>query len=1152
MSDRYGSIAIEPTAPGTSPPTEAPPLPHRRKAPEKGHKNSRKSLFIALVVFFIISGYFLTATYFLPWAIQKYLPQFIVNQSGIHLTIEKVDLNPLNFQLTLRKITADTAVPSTPSPLLKIDSLFIDLDFTSLIRNSFTCDKLVIDNLALNLIRYKDKSYNLPILSFFSGTQKHGQIIDFASLPFLFSLNNIDINNSQIYFEDQVTDKTHEIEELQLAIPTLSNFSFQSENYITPHFSAVINGSPITLSGKAVQLDDNQGFQTKLSCSIQSLNLVPYFSYLPASFPLTMTQGQADTSLEISFAPNRKQGDRLRIDIKMNASDLTFGGKKESLEITIPALTLDAVVMPMAKKFHVNDIITKKIRVSATEEFTASVLHALFFPRTDRTNNKSPTISIDRFLTDQATVIFRSTDSARKSIRSQWNELQVSIKNFDPQKTSGTIHISGEHAGDMGSFSWQGDVTQTGSIQGKLLLNDFSATTFIQQIAPESRDTVAGVASFSGDLSFHSTKEEQLSYTFAGGILQFQNLKISHKKSPWFKAESVRLTRINNSDNTLNLGDIFLKGASLNLTSEKLPPLFTRLLTEPEHPLIMGIDFSGDIQLKRTAKQDQPLKIRSVTFQATRLNNRATTENFAFSGKIPPKGIIKARGILNLTPSRIQAKLAFSDLESENFTAFSRGWPLLATSKMSLHGKGVYRFPDSSFQGNLRLSDTLLQNSGKTTLVSWDTAEFNNVTCHFTPFSLQAESLLLNTPQFQWTRSDLSPFQHIQKGLRTLSTNASSDKENPLAVDIKKINFRDATVHFTDKRLFPAWSGTFKGLEGWINDVNTTGNNLSSFAIRGFLDESPLTFSGSTALFNPKVEGHAKMTLSDFPLKNFARQFETAPIDPVTAELDLNLTMTETVSQFHSESELLLKKLYARSTNSTTALALAVMKDKSDSFSMKVVIDLGSKSLLQQGLASFQTTVIKASYAPLLLDRRFKDLQDKGFISFLPGSNKLEAAARSILSRYGDLLKEHPGLGLLITGMADGRKDRDILKKEKENIEQQRVDGINKVKLAEHRQKQLKLAAIQPSNTIKEENISKEELSDFTPVPPNPVHISDRDLLELAQERSLIVHDFLIHSLNIAPERLSTKNKVLVRENPSATGSSIEIKAVMVKTNRPN
>ena len=1151
MSDRYGSIAIEPDSPAAPSRDTSKPAPHRPKQKKQTSKSNSKPLFISLIIFFLVSTYFLVAIYLIPLAIQKYLPQYVRNQTGIELSINSVELNPFNFQLTFEKINADTPLSSTPGSLLQINSLFIDLDFTSLIRNSLTCDTLVIDALELNLIRYKDKSYNLPILSFFSGTRQHGQIIDFASLPFLFSLNNIAINNSEIFFEDQVTNKTHEIEELQLAIPTLSNFSFQSKNYITPHFSAVINGSPIQLSGEAVQLDNNQGFQTKLSCSIQSLNLVPYFSYLPAAFPLTMTRGQADTSLEISFAPNKEQGDRLRIDIKMNATDLEFGGKSETLQISVPSLSLDAVITPMEKRFHIKDIITKKMQISSTRELSASALHTVFFPGRDTGKNngtgKPLAISIDRFLTDQGTVIFHSTNSSGKDIRSQWNDLQISIKDFNPENSSGTIHISGDHGGDRGSFSWQGDVGKSGEIRGKLLLNDFSAATFVRQLSPDTSDTITGLADFSGDLSFHSTKHNQLSYSFDGAVLQFQHLQISQKKRTWFRADSVRFNRISSSDNILNLGDIFLKGAELSLDSTTLPPLFNRLLTEKGHPLIRGIDYSGTVQIRSGTTQEKPLQIRTVLFQANRLNSRATTENFVFSGVLPEKGIVKARGILNLSPTRIQAKIAFSDVTTKALTPFISDWPLLARSDTTLHGKGVYRFPEPSFQGDLRLSQTTLKDSSNTTLLSWKTAELNTVTCHFNPLSLQADSLFIDSPQLQWIRTERSPFQDIQRGIRSLFQKSSSEPDNLFPVEIKKTAFRNGTVDILDKRLFPVWSGTLTSLEGKAGRLDSTDTGLSPFSLKGSLGDSSLNFSGSVTLFNPKVEGHAGMTLSGFPLKSFSRQLETAPVDPVLAEIDLKMNMKETVSQFNSVSDIRIQNLHARSSNSSTAMALAFLQDKNNSFSMKVTIDLSSQSLLKQGVAAFQTTVIKASYAPLLLDRRFKDLQDKGFISFAPGSHKLNASARAILGRYAELLREHPGLGLLITGMADKKHDVAILKKEQEALERQRVDKINTIKRAEYRRKQQALAAVKPGNTIKEENIDKKELDDFTPVLPDPVQISNETLLELARQRSLIINDFFTHSLNIAPKHLSITSRVLQRENPAANGADIDIRTVVEK-----
>jgi Domain of Unknown Function (DUF748) len=1143
MSDHYGSIAINADT-SASPSKKKEKPAHKRPAPSKKSKGKSNRPFIfALLAFLLIASYFLTGIYLVPLAIKKYLPQYIHNKSGLTLAIESVQLNPINFQLTLKQLTADLPESSTSDPLLQIQSLFIDLDLTSIIRNTFTCDKLTIEELQLNLIRYKDQLYNIPALSRFTDTQDQGEIINFARLPFLFSLNNIDINKSRILFEDQVADKTHVIEKLQLAIPTLSNFSFQSKNYIQPHFSAIINGSPIQLSGEAVQLTDNQGFQTKLSCSIQSLDLVPYFSYLPSTFPLTMSKGQADTTLQISFAPNKRQGGRLSIDINMNANDIEMSGKNDDLQITIPAMKLDAVISPMGRQFQIRDVITKKTHLRGSEEQVRTALQKLFFPLQKQGAGR-PTITIDRFLTDQGRITLLGTDNKTKTTTSEWNDLQISIKDFNSAKASGTIHISGEHGRDKGSFSWQGTFVESGKIQGKLLLNEFPAATLFQQLLPESKEKVHGIATFSGDLAFHSQEQNSLAYTLDSAILQFHDLKLTRKKNTWLEAGSVRFTRLSRSDNHYNLGNIFLKGATLTLNSSGLPPLFDHLLTEEEHILIKGIDFAGTLNIKSDTNQKKSLKISDVSFQTNRLDKASTTENFAFSGHFASDGIIKAKGILNLAPAQIQANLAFSDVDAKILSPFFSRWPLLVHSKTFLHGKGIYRFPDPSFQGDLRLTDSLLQNTPKTPLITWKSAEFNNITCRFSPFSLQAESLLLDTPQFQWQRSTVSPFQHIRKGLHSLFQDIS-EKETLFPIEIKKINLKNASVNLLDSRLFPAWTTTVNTLEGHINDLNTNENSLSSFTMTGMLKESPVAFSGAVTLFGTELEARARMKFSNFPLEEFRNQLETSPIIPDMASLTLILNMSENLSQFSSKNEILIKNLRATSANSDTALALAFLKDGNDTFSLNVHIDDSSQSLLKESMASFQTMVIKASYAPLLLDRRFKDLQDKDLVSFQPGSNKIDETGRETLTRYAELLNEHPGLSLLITGMADRKTDREALQRAQEELERQRVDTINAMGLAEYRKKQQALLAVPPGNTLKEEDIPKEDLAGYTPLLPNPVHISDHALLELAKERSLLVHDFCVRSLGIAPQRLTIKNKAIIAGSTHSNGARIGIKTIV-------
>jgi len=212
------------------------------------------------------------------------------------------------------------------------------------------------------------------------------------------------------------------------------------------------------------------------------------------------------------------------------------------------------------------------------------------------------------------------------------------------------------------------------------------------------------------------------------------------------------------------------------------------------------------------------------------LDKPVSTDNFAFTGYLSRDGIIKAQGKLSFLPTHMQSNIAFSNIDTSLLAPFFSPWPLLQNSKAILHGKGKFSYPDPLFQGNLRLTDTLLQNAPKTPLATWNLAEITHATCHFSPFSFQAEILHLNTPEVQWSRGYTSPFQQIQKGVHILFQDVSkNDTLFPIA--IKKINFLNGSVKITDRRLSPVWSTTVDNLEGRINNLNTNGDGLSSFVI---------------------------------------------------------------------------------------------------------------------------------------------------------------------------------------------------------------------------------------------------------------------------------------------------------------------------------
>ncbi len=1158
MSDHYGSIAIEAGTPTPAPPapekkTLNSPVPPSKKKPQR----SRKPLIFSLLLFLLLGGYFLTGSYLVPWAIQRYLPQYVAEKIGINLNIKQVRLNPINFQLTLLGISADLLQPAAndteAKSLFSIQSLFIGLDLTSLIRNTFTCDQLQVDGLQLNLTRYPDKSYNIPVLSLLSQDTEPAEIMNFASLPFLFSLNNISINKGSIRFEDQFAGKTHIIKELQLAIPTLSNFSFQSKNYIKPHFSAIINGSPIQLSGEAVQLTDGQGFQTKLSCSIQSLDLAPYFSYLPQSFPLNLNRGRADTTLQIRFAPNKREGSRLHIGITMDARDIELVGKESELLVTIPAIKIDAAISPLGKEFHLKDVIAKKPYFQGTTEQFSAALQKIFLPAAGAQIGPFD-LSVDRFLADQGSVSLidsRESDEPQKRSHSQWNDLQITMKDFNGAKATGTFHVSGEYGKSKGSFSWQGKEKEVGWIQGKLLLNEFPAAALFHELAPQPHQGIKGSATFSGDLDFHSSPSGNVDYSLEGSILQFNDLRLSHKKNTWLTADSVRFTRLERTEGRYALGNIFLKGATLRLSNDDVAPLFSRLFSGPDHPLVQGIDFSGKIQIVDGVQKKASITIANVQFQVNRLDKTATTENFSFAGNIATSGVLKAKGILNLAPLRIKGKLAFADVDTTALAPFFSQWPILSNSRAKLHGKGVYRYPAASFQGDLRISRALIQDKAKTPLISWKSAEFNQVSCLFSPFSLQARSLLLDAPQIRWQRSNLSPFSQLRQGVRLFFQDAKN-RDTLLPFEIKSVTIQNGSIRLLDKRLSPPWDTDIRKLNGTIEPLDTTGNRPASFTLKALLENTAFTLSGSTPLSGTDFKSNAKLHLQGLPLRTFSKQLASSPVLPGSSTLDLTLNMSEdadgATGSYSSQNSIELQGLPPRAKDSDTTLALALLSDSSDKVTLNIPINNPAQALLNEAVTSFQTMVIKSSYAPLLLDDRFKDLQNRSLVTFPAGSNILDSEAKKSLTRYAELLQAHPRLGLFLSGVADTKEDREQLLERKTALEQQRVDTINRVALAEFQKKQRAVVPPAQDDRIQEQDLVKEELNGYQPIVPRIMQIDDTILLALARERSLIARNYLIHKLNIAPERVSRKDRGILAQISQAMGVHIDVKTVDNKT----
>ncbi len=242
---------------------------------------------IALFAIYSVAGFFV-----IPYYCSQILPQKILAATGLHLRSAAIRFNPY----TLRFIANTTSLEGeNANPIVSIGQISGRVAILSLLRAQWVCNELILRNPRIHIVRQKENSYNIN--AFLPGRQDSEayDIMNFSRLPFLFSLNNIEIQQAEILFTDQLTKITHRITNIFLGIPELSNFSYRSKHHISPYCCAIINGKPVKMTGK------KDGDTQILSAAFSNLSLKKYQSYLPIPLPFTVESGELDGTIDINF-----------------------------------------------------------------------------------------------------------------------------------------------------------------------------------------------------------------------------------------------------------------------------------------------------------------------------------------------------------------------------------------------------------------------------------------------------------------------------------------------------------------------------------------------------------------------------------------------------------------------------------------------------------------------------------------------------------------------------------------------------------------------------------------------------------------------------------------------------------------------------------
>ncbi|MDW5443216.1 DUF748 domain-containing protein [Polaromonas sp. SM01] len=246
-----------------------------------------------------------------PPLLKSQLEKIASDKLGRQVTVGAVDFKPWSLELTLSDLAIaksgaataagsaanpTAATPAVPLlPQLKIKRLYIDAEMESLLRLAPVVDAIAVDDPVVSLTHLGDGRYDIDDIL----ARLQPKADEAPSQAQRFALYNLVLSGGQMDFTDQTVHKTHELRDLSLSVPFLSNLASKREVKTSPHLAFKLNGGSFDTA--VVGTPFAQTHKTDASIKLSDFDLSPYLGYLPASLPFRLQAAVLQADVKVAF-----------------------------------------------------------------------------------------------------------------------------------------------------------------------------------------------------------------------------------------------------------------------------------------------------------------------------------------------------------------------------------------------------------------------------------------------------------------------------------------------------------------------------------------------------------------------------------------------------------------------------------------------------------------------------------------------------------------------------------------------------------------------------------------------------------------------------------------------------------------------------------
>jgi uncharacterized protein involved in outer membrane biogenesis len=898
------------------------------------------------------------------------------------VSIEQIWFNPFTISLTVRGFLVKERQGSATA--ISFDELYANLELQSLFRWGPVFKEFRLTKPYISLIRNEDRTYNFTDLidEFTKGPPKDPP----APTP-RFAVNNIQVLDGKVDFDDRPEHTKHVISAIKIGVPFISSIPSHVEITVEPALHALVNDAPLEIDADTKPFKDSR--ESTIHLNIDNLQIPKYAEYSPVELNFKIPSGQLNTELTVAFRTKADKPAMLSISGNAGIKELRLQEKNDASLLNLPAfdVVIDAVEV-LAQKASLKSVKVQspELHVTRNRDGTLNLTSLIAASQTEKapeqkTNGKPFGYRVDEIVVDQGKVVFTDRTPERP-FEKRLENIHAGVKGLtnEPEKKATT------------EISFQTDAKEEFKYSGTLQLTRLVAEgdTEIKSLQLKGLrpyyESVVGLEITDGflDLTTHvgvAQKEDNKLEAKLSGLnaaLRSVRLDVPGEREPLWRAPllAIKDTTVDVEKKSIVIGSF--ESHEGNGFIHRNPDgtfSYARLIktqagtSEAKKPEKEDTA-EWAVEIKRSAldrfrvtfedRMRSPPARMTLSAISARGENHSNAKNSKAKARIQArinnKGTVQLAGSLGVRPVGGRLNVDAQGIEVVPFQPYLEDQVNFSLTSGAVGSKGILTIDTGgdgtakvNYEGSVQVTDfASVEKDGSQDLLKWKSLDLSGLQFALQPMQLRIDEVnlsefysrlilgadgKLNLRKLAVQKTETSEADETKPA--NPAEPAAAEPSNEKQISIGKINLEAGNVYFSDFFVKPNYNANLTSVEGSISELKP--ETPGDLAIQAKLDNAaPVDIRGK---INPLSKDLSMDIAAD------AREIELNPMTPYSVkyvgygiekgELSFKVKYKVENRKLDAQNQIILNQLtFGEKVESPTAtklpvlLAVSLLKDR--------------------------------------------------------------------------------------------------------------------------------------------------------------------------------------------------------------------------------